>query len=144
MARYECAFVTPAAATNAALFDIRTSAGVRTRVLEIGLFSTAATAVTPSLERSTTLGTTSTTVVPQATEPGDPSAVSVIGTAWSVAPASTAVPLRRIALPANIGAGFIWTFGNGGLVIPVSSSLVIMNRLGTTGPIMNGYVVLDE
>ena len=75
---------------------------------------------------------------------GDATATSVIGTAWSVAPASTAVPLRRIALPANIGAGFIWTFGGSGLVIPTSSSLVIMNRLGTTGPVMNGYVVIDE
>lgn len=144
MARYECAFATPAAATNAALFDIRTGATERIRVLEIGLFSTAATTVTPSAERSTTLGTTSTTVVPQPLDTGDATATSVIGTAWSVAPASTAVPLRRIALPANIGAGFIWTFGGSGLVIPTSSSLVIMNRLGTTGPVMNGYVVIDE
>ena len=144
MARYTCAFATPAAATNAALFDIRSAAGDRVRVLEIGLFSTAATAVTPSLERSTTLGTTSTTVVPQAEEPGDSAATSVVGTAWSGAPASTAVPLRRIALPANIGAGFIWSFGGAGLIIPVSSSLVMMNRLGTTGPVMNGYIVIDE
>lgn len=145
MARYECAFTTGAAATNAAIFDIRTSANIRTRVLEIGLFSTAATAVTPTIERQTTLGTTSTTFTPSADEPNDPTAQTVIGTAWSVAPAgSTTLQFRRIALPANIGAGVIWTFGGSGLIIPVSSSIVIMNRLGTTGPVMNGYVVIDE
>jgi hypothetical protein len=144
MARYHVAFTTAAAATNTALVDIRTASTDRVRVLEIGLFNTAATAATVSVERQTTLGTTSTTVVPQAGEPGDPAATVLIGTAWSSAPASTAVPLRRMTVPANIGGGVIWTFGYGDLVIPVSSSILVMNRGAATTGIMVGYFVLDE
>lgn len=145
MARYELAFVTPAAATNAPLVDIRASATDRVRVLEIGLLSTAATAVTPSIERSTTLGTQTSPVAPQAMDPAEGAATSLVATAWSVAPAgSTTLQFRRAAVPANIGAGFVFTFGGSGLIIPVSSGLVVMNRLGTTGPVMNGWIVIDE
>lgn len=144
MARYQVGFTTLASATNVALFDIRTGAADRVRVLEIGLWNVAATSVTLSLERQTTLGTTSTTVVPQAGDPAESAATSLIGTAWSVAPASTAVPMRRVVLPANVGAGVIFPFGFGDLVIPVSSSLLIMNRGAASSGIMNGYVLLDE
>ena len=144
MSRYHVGFVTAAAAAAAALFDIRTNTTARAKILEIGMFCTAATAVTLSLERQTTLGTASTTVVPQAGEPGDPAATALLGTAWSVAPASTAVPLRRMAIPANIGAGVIWTFGIGDLIIPISSSIIMMNRGGAASGIMTGYVTFDE
>lgn len=145
MVRYHVAGATPAAAAGAALLDIRAGSAPRLRVLEIGLFNTAATAANPiSIERSTTLGTASTTVVPQAGDPADSAATSLIGTAWSVAPASTAVPLRRAVLPANIGAGIIWTFGYGDMVIPGSGSLVVMNRGAAAAGIMSFYVVLDE
>lgn len=144
MARYHVGFTTAAPATNVAFLDIRSNSGDRVRVLEIGIFNTAATTCIVSMERQTTLGTTSTTVVPQAGEPGDAAATTLIGTAWSVAPASTAVPMRRITLSAAIGAGVIWTFGMGDMVIPVSSSIILMNRAGTTAGIMTGYIVLDE
>lgn len=144
MARYHVAFTTPAAAAGAAFADLRSGASDRVRVLEVGLFHTAATASTPSLERSTTLGTASTTVQPQPGEPGDAPCNAVVGTAWSVAPASTAVPLRRVSLPANIGAGIIWTFGFGDLVIPVGASLVLMNRAAGAAGVCAGYITFDE
>jgi hypothetical protein len=34
--------------------------------------------------------------------------------------------LRRVSLPATIGAGIVWQFPQG-LIIPVSSSLVVWN-----------------
>lgn len=144
MARYHVAFTTPAAAAGAAFADLRAGASDRVRVLEIGLFHTAATASTPSLERSTTLGTTSTTVVPQPGDPAEPACNAVVGTAWSAAPASTAVPMRRVGLPANIGAGIIWTFGYGDLLIPVNGSLVLMNRAAGAAGICTGYITFDE
>lgn len=144
MAIYHTGFTTAAPATNVAFLDIRTAATPRVRVLEIGIFNTAATTCIVSLERQTTLGTTSTTVVPQPGDTGDATSTVLLGTAWSAAPASTAVPLRRITLSAAIGAGVIWTFGKNDLVIPASSSLILMNRAGTTAGIMTGYVVTDE
>lgn len=144
MSRYHVGFTTAAAAAAAALFDIRTNTTDRAKILEIGIFNTAATAATISLERQTTLGTATTTIVPQQGEPGDPAATILIGTAWSVAPASTAVPLRRFVLTANIGSGIIWTFGLGDLVVPVSSSIILMNRGAAASGILTGYVTFDE
>lgn len=80
MARYHAAFTTRAALTATALIDIRTTASDRVRVLEVGIFNTAATAVICSVERQTTLGTTSATVIPQAGEPGDAAATALVGT----------------------------------------------------------------
>lgn len=144
MAKYHAAFTTAAAANAAAYVDFRTASTDRAKVLELSISSTAATANLWSLARSTTLGTTSTTVLGQPGDPGDPAATLVLGTAWSVAPASTAVPLRELQGSATIGAGVIWTFALGDLVIPVSSSLVIFNRGGATGAICRGYVTWDE
>jgi hypothetical protein len=144
MARYHCGFVTPAAAAGAAFADFRTSSTDRVHVLEIGLFLNAATASSITLARSTTLGTTSTTVVPVAGEPGDPAATMVVGTAWSGAPASTAVPIRKITVPANIGAGVVWGFGYSDLIIPVSASLLLFNFGAGAASVLNGYIVTDE
>jgi hypothetical protein len=50
--------------------------------------------------------------------------------------------IRRIGLPATIGAGFIWTFSDRGLVVPVSSSIILWN-LSATG-VSDVYVEVDE
>ncbi len=144
MARYHVGFTTVAAAAGAAYFDIRTVATDRVRVLEIGVFSTAGTANLMELARATTVGTASTTVVPVAGDPAESAATAVVGTAWSAAPASTAVPIRSVQLPANVGSGVIWVFAFGDLVIPVSSSIVAINRGAVAGPVSRGYVLFDE
>lgn len=144
MPKFHAAFTTAATAAGAAVVDFRTTAASRARVLEIGLFSTAATALTLEVARSTTLGTASTTVVPIAGDPSDPAATLVVGTAWSAAPAATGVGVRGMTIPPNAGAGVIWSFGLGDLVIAVSSSLVIMNRGGAAGPICRGYITYVE
>jgi hypothetical protein len=43
--------------------------------------------------------------------------------AWTTAP-TAGTALRRMVLPATIGAGVIWTFPNG-LVLPTSSFFVV-------------------
>jgi hypothetical protein len=49
---------------------------------------------------------------------------------------------RRIALPATIGAGVIWTFPRG-LVLATSASLLVWN-LATNSANTNVHVVVDE
>lgn len=142
MARYQVAGISSTLAAAGNFFDIRTTSTDRVRVLEIGVFQSAATASTIFVARSTTLGTASTTVVPVAGEPGDAAATALVGTAWSVAPASTAVPVRRINFPANVGAGVIWTFGLGDLVVPVSASLLVYSTAAAAA--LNFHCVLDE
>jgi hypothetical protein len=48
--------------------------------------------------------------------------------AWTTAPTLPATPiyLRRVGLPATVGAGWIWTWNPGEeLIVPVSSSILI-------------------
>ena len=145
MARYAAGFTTTATATAAAIADLRTAAGERVYVREIGLFLNAATASAIGLYRPSTLGTASTSVTAVPVDPADAAATASVGTAWSVAPAvSTNVPLRKAQLPAAVGNGIIWQFSDRGLVVPVSSSLLLWNFGGTTNSVINGYIEWEE
>lgn len=146
MARYAAGFTTTATAAAAAIADLRSGSGERLYVREIGLFLAAATASSVGLYRPSTLGTASTTVAGQPVDPADAAATGSIGTAWSVAPAvSTNVPIRKAALPAAIGNGIIWTFPDrNGLVVPVSSSLLLWNWGAGANSILNGYIEWEE
>ena len=145
MARYSAGFTTTATAAGAAIIDLRSTSAERLFVREIGLFLAAATASSIGLYRPTTLGTASTTVAGQPCDAADAAATGLVGTAWSVAPASTNVPLRKAALPAAIGNGIIWQFSErNGLVVPVSSSLLLLNWGGSANSILNGYIEWEE
>ena len=52
--------------------------------------------------------------------------------------------VRKAALPAAIGNGIIWTFSDRGLVIPVSSSLLIWNWGAGANSVLNGYIEWEE
>lgn len=113
------------------------------RVLEVGIFLTAATASDISLGRPAAVGITPTTPTDFLPEhPNDlmPTGTVQMATAWGTAPTAPTNPLRRIMLPANIGAGIIWTFPKG-LAIAASGNLVIWNN--ATNSIANIYVVCD-
>ncbi len=59
---------------------------------------------------------------------------------WGTGPTVPLAFLRRISLPAVIGAGVIWTFPNG-LDIPEESSIVLWN-LGTNA-VVDAYAVVE-
>lgn len=143
MARYQVAFTTVAAAAGAGLVDVLAGTD-RVHVLELCLTNVAATSATFELGRSTTLGTQTTPQIPEKGDPADSAALAKVATAWSVAPASTGVPIRGITTPANIGGGVIWTFGYGDLLIAPAAALVVINRGAVATGIMRGYFVLDE
>ncbi len=106
MARYHIGFTTVAAAAGAAYADLKAGAADRVRILEIGIFNTAATSSIVELQRETTVGNQTTTIVPAPGDTADGAAASVVATAWTTTlPASTAVPMRSVQLPGTSGLG---------------------------------------
>lgn len=114
----------------------------RAKIIEIGFFLAAATASVVGLGRPAATGITPTAPVDFLPEdPNDVLASGVVQSAlaWETGPTVPANFFRRIALPATIGTGVIWTFPEG-LVIPVSSSVVLWN-LGTNS-VLDAYAVV--
>lgn len=115
----------------------------RVKVIELGFFLAAATATTVGLGRPQAIGVTPTSPVDfQVEDPNDVLATGVVQSAlaWGTKPTIPLAFLRRIALPATIGTGVIWTFPEG-LVIPVSSSLILWNL--ATNSVLDAYAVVE-
>jgi hypothetical protein len=142
MAIYSIANRITGVASGSAALEIRTTSTDRPRIMQIELFLAAATASTFGLGRPAAIGVTPTTPkLLLAEDPGDPVATVQTALAWATPPTSPVDFFRRIALPATIGTGIIWTFPRG-LIIPVSSSLVIWN-LAANG-VADINVIIDE
>ena len=140
---YNLAVRTSDGSNAAAAWEIRTGATPgRARLMEIGFFLVAATASIVGLGRPAAIGITPTS--PVNFVPSDPNDVIASGIiqsslAWGTGPTIPAAFLRRIALPATIGTGVIWTFGDG-IVIPVSSSLILWNLAANS--VLDAYAVV--
>lgn len=144
MAYYSLGVLTTGTASGAAAWEIRTSANVRAKVMEIGFFLNAATASTVGLGRPAAIGITPTSPVDfQPEDPANPTVSTQVQSslAWTTGPTVPTNFLRRIGLPATAGVGVIWTFPQG-LVIPVSSSLVLWNLALNSA--LNAYAIVDE
>jgi hypothetical protein len=142
MAIYSLANRTSNVTSGAAALELRTAATDQAVVLEIGIFLAAATASTYGIGRPAAIGVTPTTpITVLAEDSGSPAGTAQTALAWATPPTVPANFFRRVAFPATIGSGVIWTFPRG-LTIPVSSSLVIWN-LATNG-VIDAYVVIDE
>ncbi len=145
MALYTHAARTSGTVSGDATWELR-SGSDRLYIREIGIFLGAATASIFGLGRPAAIGVTPTSPVTiQAMDPADPAGAAQTAVAWATKPTAPAssIYLRRIGLPAAIGAGVIWTFAPGSeLIVPASSSIVIYN-LATNG-VADIYVVVDE
>jgi len=143
MAIYSLANRTSQAGSAAACLEIRTTSTDRPRLLEMGITISAATASVFGLGRPQAIGVGPTSpVTVLAEDPADPAATVVTCLAWGTT--APTVPLqffRRVSLPGTIGAGIIWTFPRG-LIIPVSSSIVLWNI--TAVAVADVWVVIDE
>lgn len=147
MARFSASFrQASGSATGTIIGDIRSTSTDRLYVVEIGVFATTAVASGVGIIRPNAVGTASATVAGQALDPADPAGTGVLGTAWSSGPtiAGTPIYLRRLSLPAAVGAGAIWNFDGHPIVIPISSSLLLWNHSGATGSPLDWYAVWDE
>lgn len=145
MAIHHVAIATAAALTAAAIAKLKAGATNRIQVREIGVFCNAATTSAVGLIRPATEGTSSATAVPVAGDPANGAAGAVLESAWTVAPTvGTNVYLRRAQLPAAIGAGVIWTFPPGELVIAVSTGIMLWNFSGVTNSVLQLYMTFEE
>jgi hypothetical protein len=143
MALYEIGTRTVTVTSGAAAAEFRSGSGQRCYVREIGISLGAATASIVGIGKPAAIGVTPTSpITALASDPADSAATAQIATAWGTAPTAPANFWRRFGMPANIGAGIVWTWWNRPLVIAVSSSIVVWN-LATNG-VMDVYVVFEE
>jgi hypothetical protein len=128
--------------TAAACWEIRTTASGKVNVQEIGISLVTAAATVIGIGTPAAIGVTPTS--PQTflrEDTADQTAVTTAAVAWATGPTVPANFFRRWSFPATIGSGIIFTFPQG-LVIPVSSSLVLWNILG--GATLDVYATVDE
>jgi hypothetical protein len=131
---YEIAAKITTNAGAAAIGTIVTAASPRAEIREIGCFTTTAVAGEIGLGRPaanpTGALTGGITVLP--TDSADAAGATILGpnngsnTSWATTqPTAPTNFFRRVQLPGNIGAGFIWVWGQGELMVPVSSFLCV-------------------
>jgi hypothetical protein len=148
IARYEVAVASTLTAASVPFATLKAGAAERMRVLEIGLFLTSAVASDIALARSATATTTPTIVLGQAQDPSDSVATGGIAVAWTTIGTANSISLRRVQLPATIGAGIIWTWSAmSPLVLSVpsaTSEIMFVNRAGVVSGTFNLYVIFDE
>lgn len=122
--------------------ELRTTAGVVARVLEVSIIQATATAQSLGLGRPQAQGVTPGTITTFVREnSADPVCVTTQNASWGTSPTVPLVFMRRWNSAATVGVGIIWTFPRG-LVVPVSASLVIWNI--TTAVAVDLNLVIDE
>lgn len=149
MAIYEMAAITPAAAAGAAYCTVRGAAGQRVRVVEIGISATTAVASSIGLDRPANTPVATTSVLGRKRDPADAASIANIDTAWSTAPTVPSAFMRRVVLPATIGAGWVWTFTDENpLILDTAAGanqwVVLWNFGAGAGAALAVYVVTRE
>jgi hypothetical protein len=140
MAVYALANRTSSGTTAAAALEVRTTSTKTAKLLVAELFLAAATASTYGIGRAAAIGVTPTS--PQTVLAEDVGTGTVTtALAWATPPTVPANFFKRIAFPATIGVGVIWTFPRG-ITIPVSNSLVYWN-LATNG-VIDANIEVEE
>jgi hypothetical protein len=136
---------TPAAAAGAAYATIHNTSTDVLYVREIGIFLSAATATSVGLIRPSNTPVATTSQLGQAHDTARPAGTGNIDTAWSTAPTIGTLYLRRITLPATVGAGVIWAFPpDMPLILNASQWLVLWNFGGSAGAACDVYATWDE
>lgn len=121
----------------------------RARIIEIGVFTTAATATSVGLGHPANTPVATTTVAGQPHLVGDAAAAATLDTAWSTAPTAPSVYLKRATLAAAIGAGVIWRFPPGEEIFCDNSAgsnqwVTIFNPVASAASIIDVYVTWEE
>lgn len=137
------------ATAGAPLVALRAPATEIMRIREIGVTLIAATASRLGLVRATTVSVTpGTTVAGQAVHPLGPASASLLVSSWGTVPVVSASFMRRMSLPAAIGAGYIWTWpadapmlvGNGVAI----SEVCIANIVAVACSLFEYYVAWED
>lgn len=93
----------------------------RASILELGIFSVTAVAGEIGLGRGTGTGASATSVAVQTMDSADEAGTSSL-TSYASGVTAPSVYMRRIQLPATIGAGVIWTWAPGEFLVPASTT----------------------
>lgn len=146
MALYSVGQSKAAPATGTCIAMIRPGSSNDVSVREIGVFNSTAVATSVGLIRSLTSGTPSTSTLVQSDIPGLTAGATNLDTAWSAQPTISTIYLRKLVLPATIGAGIIWTFEPRDLIIRngATTQVCLWNFGAGTAAALEVYVVVDE
>lgn len=139
MARFSAGGRSTIAATSALpCFSLYATAGVRARVVEVGVFNTTTTACVVALQRFTTTGTqgSAISVIPEFDV--EQAATATPKNGHTVGPTITSGVARQASLGAAIGSGVIWTWPDAG---PLEIAAATTNGVGVTCPTGTGQVV---
>jgi hypothetical protein len=150
MAQYELGINSTVTTTGAAAGELRSASGTPLRLRELGLTLAIATASTYGIGRPGAVGVTPTSpITVLASNPSDPAGSGTTAVAWGTGPTVPTQFLRRVTLPATVGAGIIWTWelnrfiiGPGNAAAAVAS-IVIWN-LATNANNLNAYFALVD
>lgn len=144
MARCVVATRTSAVPTTVRGPSLYSTANVKPRIVEIGVFNTTATACAVAICRATATGTQGAALT-EVCETDD--SVAIVATAFNThtADATVGASIRQGSLGAAVGSGVIWTFPEAGLVLDnaTTSGLVITCPTGT-GQHLDFYIVWLE
>lgn len=122
--------------------EVRTTAGVKARLLELSLIQVTGTAQSQGLGRPAAQGVTpATTSTFQRDDSGDPACVTTTNLTWGTSPTAPTNYHRRWNSAATIGVGMIFTAPRG-VIIPVSASFVTFNI--TAAVAMDVNMAIDE
>lgn len=142
MSLASCAIRTSNLTISQASAEIRTTASVKARLLEMGLMQATGTAQSLGLGRPAAIGVTpGTTYTFQRDDIADPACVTTVSATWATSPTAPTTYHRRWNSAATIGVGIVWTFPRG-VILPVSSSLVLFNI--TTAVAVDLNMAIDE
>ena len=150
MAQYELGINTTVTTTGAAAAELRAASGTPVRLRELGLTLAAATASTYGVGRPAAVGVTPTSpITVLASNPSDPTGTATTAVAWGTGPTAPSQQLRRITLPATIGAGVIFTWElNRFLIGPGNASAAVASivvwNLATNANNLNIYFALVD
>lgn len=113
------------------------------KLREVGIFNTTSTAVAASLVRFTNATGVGAGLTEANYDPASPAQAT--GFAGHTADGAVGEVFRQAVLPAAVGGGVIWTFGDSGILIPVGTA----NGMGVicptgTGQILDYYMDWDE
>ena len=143
MALYELGWTTTATTLNSVPFELRAGADP-VYLRELGIFAASAVALSAGLGRpANTVGAGGTLTLGQGVVSDDAAAsAGVVLSGQTTAPTAPTNYLRRLGLPAAVGNGVVFSWGDRGLRLKQASSLVLV--LLAAGPTLNCYASWEE
>lgn len=128
---------------------LKATTGSIARVSEVGVSMATAVASSIGLARSTTATTTPTSLgTPTPMNNRDAAGTAISAVAWATIGAATGGAFRRIALPATVGAGWVWMFDEpyivGDQVSAATGELMLVNMVAVVPGLIDWYVSWRE